>query len=122
MIRHTFSVLQGIGEKLEQRLWRQGILTWEDFLLADSVEGIGREKKSLYNFTLEAHLRALNERDFSHFSKNLRRREHWRLYEQWKEQVLCLDIETNGLMPEQGGYPTLVGLYDGSSWRALIRG
>ena len=31
MIRNTFCILEGIGEKLEKRIWKEGILTWEDF-------------------------------------------------------------------------------------------
>ena len=38
MIKHTFSILPGIGDKLEKRLWRNGIVTWEDFLAANYID------------------------------------------------------------------------------------
>jgi uncharacterized protein YprB with RNaseH-like and TPR domain len=122
MIRHTFSILQGVGEKIEKRLWMQGILNWEDFINAREISGISYYRKSLYDQQLVSFSDALQRRDSLFFTKALRRREHWRLYNEWKDSVVCLDIETNGFMPEQGGYPTVVGLYDGKNWRALIRG
>jgi hypothetical protein len=39
-------------------------------------------------------------------SQKLKRQEHWRLYDSSKK-TLCLDIETNGLQPNSGGYVTL---------------
>ncbi len=122
MIRHTFSILQGVGEKIERRLWMQGVVSWNDFIEADEINGLSRERKRFYDIQLGDFSVALQKRDSVFFAKSLRRREHWRLYDEWKDEIVCLDIETNGFMPEQGGYPTVVGLYDGNRWRALIRG
>ncbi len=122
MILHTFSMLQGIDEKIERRLWRQGIVTWDDFLTASELPGIRRQKKEIYDHELRGFFDALKRGEHRFFSNNLRRREHWRLYNVWKEGLLCLDIETNGFMPGQGGYPTVVGLYDGRDYRTFIRG
>jgi hypothetical protein len=46
MIRNTFSILNGIGEKLEKRLWRNGILTWSDFINAPNLNFISPKNKS----------------------------------------------------------------------------
>ncbi len=122
VIRHTFSVAQGIGERLERHIWRQGILTWNDFLMADHINGIPREKKSYFDGIFYNFMRALSINDSEFFAVNLKRREHWRLFNELRSGVLCLDIETNGYQPHDGGYVTVVGLYDGREYRALIRG
>jgi uncharacterized protein YprB with RNaseH-like and TPR domain len=122
MIRHTFSMLNGIGEKLERKLWRSGILTWEDFVESSGPDFLSSERKLQYDGHLSVALAELDGGNSRYFNETLRRREHWRLFETFREDALYLDIETNGLMPGDGGYVTVVGLYDGRDYRALVRG
>ncbi|MGD0884739.1 MAG: ribonuclease H-like domain-containing protein [Thermodesulfovibrionales bacterium] len=122
MIRNTFSILNGIGERLEKRLWKDGILTWDDFLQAGDIGILSPEKKPLYDDALSVAARHLNERNAHFFASRVKRREHWRLFEIFKEKALYLDIETNGFQPGSGGYVTVVGLYNGYEWRSLVAG
>ncbi|GAB4388264.1 MAG: ribonuclease H-like domain-containing protein [Thermodesulfovibrionales bacterium] len=122
MIRHTFSLLDGIGEKLEKRLWRSGILTWDDFLASGEVDFLSSERKRLLDSALSSALSELDRGNSLYFADNLRSREHWRLFETFRGEAVCLDIETNGRMPWAGGYITVVGLYDGFDYRVLVRG
>jgi uncharacterized protein YprB with RNaseH-like and TPR domain len=122
MIRNTFSMLNGIGEKMEKRLWRDGILTWNDFLDAGDIPFISPERKASFDWTLSAASQKLEQRDAPFFARTVRRREHWRFFELFREEAVCLDIETNGLPPGSGGYVTVVGLYDGYDWRYLMEG
>lgn len=122
MIRHTFSILQGIGEKLEKRLWHQGILTWDDFLRAKNIDHIGVERKQIYDEALYEAQRNLKDLNAAYFSRLLKLKEHWRLFEEFKGYIIALDIETNGFPCYAGGEVTLVGLYDGFDYKALIRG
>lgn len=122
MISHTFSVAQGIGERLERHIWRQGILKWKDFIDAEYIPGIPREKKLYFNSIFFNFQKALSVSNSEFFARNLKRREHWRLFNVLKGKALCLDIETNGYQPESGGYVTVVGLYNGAEWKPLVRG
>ena len=122
MIRNTFCILEGIGEKLERRIWKEGILTWEDFTNASDLFGFSTERKRLFDESLFRHKSELDAGNASYFSKKLKRREHWRLYDFFKKDIVCLDIETNGLQPNSGGYVTVVGLYDGYEYKSLVRG
>lgn len=122
MIRNTFSILNGIGEKLEKRLWREGILTWADFIIANNIRFISPERKAAFDWSLSTAERKLGERDATFFARNVRRREHWRLFEIFGRDSVYLDIETNGLPPGRGGYVTVVGLYDGYDWKCLVEG
>lgn len=122
MIRNTFSILNGIGEKFERRLWREGILTWHDFISARNIEPINSEKKTFFDNTLSDAARELSDGNADYFAKTVRRREHWRLFEVFRDKAVCLDIETSGLQPEKGGYVTVVGLYNGHDWKYLMSG
>ncbi|MCL5023972.1 MAG: ribonuclease H-like domain-containing protein [Nitrospirae bacterium] len=122
MIRNSFSILNGIGEKLERRLWRTGILTWDDFIHAGDIHFICPDRKVLFDSSLVTASRKLEERDALFFARSLRRREHWRLFETFRDSVLYLDIETNGYQPDRGGYVTVVGLYDGFDAKCLVAG
>jgi uncharacterized protein YprB with RNaseH-like and TPR domain len=122
MIRNTFCILEGIGDKLEKRLWEEGVLTWEDFADAERLLGFSSERKRAFDASLLKHKSALEAGNAGYFSKNLKRREHWRLYDFFKKDAVCLDIETNGFMPNGGGYVTVVGLYDGYDYKCFVRG
>lgn len=122
MIRHTFSLLNGVGEKLERRIWRRGILTWEDFCNCPEIEGISVESKRSYDDQLRQYSTELSMLNAEYFARSMKRREHWRLFDVFKGNAVCLDIETNGLKPGYGGYVTVVGLYDGYDFTCLVRG
>ncbi len=122
MIRNTFCTLDGIGEKLERRLWREGVLTWDDFTGADELLGFSGERKSFLDDCLLQDAKELLADNAAYFSRRIKRREHWRLFDFFKDGAVCLDIETNGLQPNSGGYVTVIGLYDGYDYKSLVRG
>lgn len=121
MIRNTFSILNGIGEKLEKRLWRNGILTWSDFINAPDLNVISPNKKSLFDAHLSLASKELSNGNAAFFAGTIEKKEHWRLFDIFKEEAACLDIETNGLMPENGGYTTMVGIYDGHNYKCFLK-
>jgi uncharacterized protein YprB with RNaseH-like and TPR domain len=122
MIRNTFCILEGIGEKLEKRLWKEGVLTWKDFTDADELLGFSNERKRLCDESLFLNASELDAGNAGYFSKKVKRREHWRLYDVFKKDAVCLDIETNGLQPNSGGYVTVVGFYNGYDYKSFVRG
>jgi hypothetical protein len=122
MIRNTFIHLDGMGEKTEQRLWADGVLTWDDFLRAESIRSISAERKADMDAMLTEARKRLALRDAAYFREALKTREHWRLYGEFREHTAFLDIETNGLAPDAGGYPTMVGIATLDGYRAFVRG
>jgi uncharacterized protein YprB with RNaseH-like and TPR domain len=121
MIQNTFSILSGIGERIEKRLWRNGILTWSDFISASDMEFISPDKKTYFDGQLSSAREELDNANAEYFARTIKRREHWRLFEKFRDDAVCLDIETNGFMPDKGGYVTVVGLYDGHDYKCFIR-
>ncbi|MCX8031301.1 MAG: ribonuclease H-like domain-containing protein [Thermodesulfovibrionales bacterium] len=122
MIRHTFSILNGIGEKFERNLWRNGILSWDDFCSRDEIFGLSNQKKHIYSFQLQYLKEQLSNKNSELLASYIKKSEHWRLYNEFAGLIICLDIETNGLPIKKGGHITLVGLYDGFEEKSLIRG
>jgi uncharacterized protein len=121
MIRNTFSILNGIGEKLERKLWGTGILTWDEFIDAPDINFINADKKAVFDESLASALNALDSADAGYFAHAIKRRDHWRLFDIFKEEAACLDIETNGFMPNSGGIVTVIGIYDGFEYKCFIR-
>jgi hypothetical protein len=120
MIRNSFIILNRIGASKERSLWRQGILTWEDFINQEKVDGISRELKRYYDRELELANFHLEKEIPYYFSYRLPAREHWRLYEDFKDKACFLDIETSGL--KDSSIITVVSLFDGRKTKTFIRG
>ncbi|MBW2609026.1 MAG: ribonuclease H-like domain-containing protein [Deltaproteobacteria bacterium] len=118
MLEHTFIHIQGIGPKTEQKIWRQGIHTWGQFL-SHKRPVISLTRDPMIRAQLETSLE--NRANIGFFSDRLSVSEQWRLFDEFKERVVYLDIETSG------GYPgmdeiTVIGLYDGQEVRTFVNG
>ncbi|MFQ3574561.1 MAG: ribonuclease H-like domain-containing protein [Thermodesulfovibrionales bacterium] len=122
MILNTFSILNGIGERLERRLWKRGITTWDDFIRAQDIDFIPLHTKIRYDLQLLDLMEKLQHENLAYLCRAIKRREHWRLFDILRDGAVCLDIETNGLRLEEGGYITVVGIYNGKDYRALVKG
>lgn len=122
MITNTFSILNGIGQGIEKKLWGQGILSWDDFRSSESIGFISGRRKLAYDEGLEEAMGKLHNGDVSYFTRRLKQSEHWRLFETFSEEAVCLDIETTGIAAADGGKPTVVGLYDGREFTAFVKG
>jgi uncharacterized protein YprB with RNaseH-like and TPR domain len=121
MIRSTFVLLKGVGEFTERRLWENGVQDWEQFLTRRSLPGISPERKEAYDHDLDNAMRHLQEGQSYYFSRCLRPRDHWRLYEAFRSQAVYLDIETTGGPPSEGDI-TVVGLYGNGRMTSLVQG
>lgn len=68
---------------------------------------------------LEQSLQALESRDCGFFKKALGIKDAWRAFEEFRNEAVYLDIETDG--GQSPSSVTVIGLYDGSEFRALIK-
>jgi len=119
VLRNSFIFLQHLGDRTEQRLWDQGIMTWEDFLAAQEVPGISPVKKRMHDQALLAAKAAYEARQWRHFACALPKNQIWRLYPECRD-VAYLDIETTGL--EVRSTVTVVGIHRCGKTTALIQG
>ena len=123
MIRAMFIFLDGIGPKTEKKLQSLGIKSWEDFLSSDTIKGISRKRKAFYNQKLREAEFHLKNKDWKYFVKRVKKHDHWRFFKTLNKykKVLYLDIETTGLSRDYHDI-TIVGLYNGTKMKALIKG
>lgn len=120
MLEHTFLHISGIGEATERRLWKQGILTWQDALACP-----GTLPKRCRLLDLEAAVRdsvgRLQAEDAYYFHLRLPSGERWRLFREFANRAVCLDIETTGISYGPDCI-TVIGLHDGQEYKPFIRG
>ena len=117
MIESSFCFLPGVGSTTERRLWRQGLLTWVDFLSRQSIDKIGAERKMLYDTQVQKAQEQYAGGNARYFGVILPAREQWRLYEWLRPRAVCLDIETDSF-----GQITVVGLYGHGQMTSFVRG
>ncbi|UCG77495.1 MAG: ribonuclease H-like domain-containing protein [Nitrospirota bacterium] len=122
MIKNTFLMLDGVGEKTEKLLWQKGILSWDDFMVSDRLPRSIGSKRYLFNEMLTYFTNELSQDNEKPFAEFIKKSDHWRLYDHFKESAICLDIETNGLPASNGGDITVVGLYDHAGFRQYVKG
>jgi uncharacterized protein YprB with RNaseH-like and TPR domain len=120
MLRQSFVILRGVGNRTENRLRSLGVNDWDAFLSRGELAGIGPARKA----AMDAHLRALSkclERgDAGTLANGLPASEKWRLYPDFRERAAFLDIETTGL--DLPATVTVVGVFVGRDHTPLVRG
>ncbi len=121
MLRTSFCFIPGIGEKTEQDLWRQGILSWDDLADAAFLRNLSLPRNRAISRYLRDADQALIKHDSGFFAHNLPQREYWRAYKEFQNRTVFLDIETTGLSLYYD-HISLIGCFDGERFRTFIRG
>jgi len=119
MLKRTFVHLPGVGLKTEAQMWRAGIVTWEDFIDARRVAGLGPARLAWFKSLLQKSLHHLDRPDY--FATCLPAAEHWRLFRHFRPRTAYLDIETSGTYWSEMAV-TVVGIYDGRTMRQFVLG
>ncbi len=117
MLQRTFVHIPGVGPVRERRFWAAGLRTWSDCLEcggrpADAVPGL-REH-------VARSREAFRQGAWGFFEERLPADQKWRVFGDFADRALCLDIETTGL-GEQDAI-TMIGVYDGREVRTYVAG
>src|SRR5271156_1677135 len=96
MLLHTFCHVPGVGPFTEQKLWKSGLMTWQELLDRFVRTGSPRLRDGWVNALNESFLRYEN-RDFAYFGQKLRPKDCWRLYHEGRSRCVYLDIETDAI-------------------------
>lgn len=121
MLRNTFVHLPGVGPQRERTLWKQGILDWDRFLAAIAD---GSLRQSVYESAaplVRQSLDAVAAGNAGFFHGRLPSREAWRLYPEFADRALFLDIETTGLSPDFHEV-TVIGALSGDQLAVFVKG
>jgi len=121
MIRETFIHVAGVGYRIEERIWRSGIRTWDDFSAAPRPPRIGQRLARRIEDEVERSAEALRSGRHRYFARKLPSREQWRAFDAFRRHVVYLDIETTGFSIGRHAV-TVVGVYDGRRKRSFVQG
>lgn len=116
-IENSFVPVEGVGPVTERRLWQAGVTEWSAF--DGQVVGPKRADR-IESFVAEAQ-RRLDRGDVSFFAERVPDAEHWRLFENVREETTFLDIETTGL-DRYADRVTTVSIHRDGDTRTLVHG
>ena len=120
MLQNTFIHIQSIGAITEQRLWESGLRDWDEFTDDISIPLSGK-RKYLLQKGIEESRQYLYQNNPAYFSKLLPSKQSWRLFPEFRDTMVYLDIETTGL-DRYYNTITTIALYDGQSIKTYVRG
>jgi uncharacterized protein YprB with RNaseH-like and TPR domain/predicted nuclease with RNAse H fold len=122
MLQHTFIHIPGIGKQTELDLWKGGIHNWDD---ADRFEKrfgvVGARLQQKLDDYIPASRDAIRSKNAAFFERLSARGEAWRVFPEFADQCVYLDIETTGLSTVFDRI-TVVGLYDGRKYKVFVEG
>ncbi|MDB5034769.1 MAG: exonuclease-like protein [Chlorobi bacterium] len=121
MIPNTFCHIPGIGARSEQKLWDDGIRTWDDYLEMGDALNPGKKGREITEHLYRSQ-QALEDFDIGFFAGSIPGGEEWRLFPEFRSRTAYLDIETTGLSVDMGSAITTIALYDGEEIRHYVNG
>ena len=120
MLQNTFIHIQSIGAITEQRLWESGLKDWDAFSDDISIPLSGKRKYLLKNGIDESR-QHLYQNNPAYFSKLLPSNQCWRLFPEFRDSTVYLDIETTGL-DRHFNKITTIAIYDGQAIKTYVQG
>ncbi|MBN1539083.1 MAG: ribonuclease H-like domain-containing protein [Candidatus Thermoplasmatota archaeon] len=120
MLRRSFIFLPGVGLSTEKAIWENGVLDWDGFVKSGVAGPLKGERKAASDHIVNEASRNLDEGNVGFFNGFFRPSENWRLWDEFGDGAVFLDIETTGT--RRFSPITVVGAYDGREFRALVRG
>lgn len=116
MIKNSFIVLKGIKTNSEKQLWSYGIKDWDNFIAANKIKGISKNRKLKYDLELKECKKRYLENDIELYLK-FPSRESWRLYGHLKDEAVFIDIEIGKNREDI----ILIGLYNGFETKTMVK-
>ncbi len=98
----------------------QGCNSWTHYLDNLSRFKIGGADKETFRRLVQSSVRSLETGHHQFFTHSLGMKEAWRAFPHFRSSCVYLDIETDG--GQNPASITTIGLYDGKSYRCLVKG
>ncbi len=116
-IENSFIMIPGIGQKTEQKLWKQGVTHWEEI---DNCSLTENKKQKISEF-VETARKNLEVGNSVFFGSKLPSKSTWRMYRNFEDSACFFDIETTGLDAKRNKVTT-VSFYRNGESTTLVRG
>ena len=118
-LRASLAHLPGVGKSAENKAWRLGVISWDDFRhSAHDLFSPRTARRALLGIELSEA--ALAKNDVRYFLSTLPKGDRIRAYPLLEPGLLYLDIETTGLDVSRHHITTVV-TYDGTACRSFMR-
>ena len=118
MIRRTFQLIRGVGPSREKGLWSEGIARWDDFPAPGGPVALSEKQDDGARARLAQARELLAARDLRALAAMVPKREHWRLFSEFRDDAVFFDIETEGVT----GGPTVVSLFHAEGFEVFLKG
>jgi uncharacterized protein len=116
----SFSHIPTVGAATERKIWNSGISSMDDFIKSPP-DFLSKNKLIKIAEHIQLSKEKMTTRDARYFYDNLPTKESWRMFSEFQDATVYLDIETTGL-----GSPrdiiTTIALYDGKSIKHYVNG
>jgi len=120
MLHRTFCHLPGITLKSERVIWNAGILSW-DFAERAKPGLVGESVCAVLQQHIPLSRKAIRNSDLAFFVEHLPVSEHWRVFREFRDKTVYLDIETTGMGRGTDHITTIVA-YDGLNVEHFVHG
>jgi len=111
VIERSFIILPGIGPKNEQRLWANGIDSWDSLLFRKRIKGLSDERMERYRQIAKQIINLQSKGMIHEIGMMLPKKETWRLLGSWDSRYIAMDAECVKI---QGiSSPVIVSVYRG---------
>lgn len=121
MLQQTFIHIPGIGRETERDMWAHGIANWDDADRFDKCFGfVGARLKQKLDDYIPRSREAIRCHDAAFFRRLGELGEAWRIFPEFSDRCVYLDIETTGLSTVFDSV-TVVGLYNGRKYNVYIQ-
>jgi uncharacterized protein YprB with RNaseH-like and TPR domain/predicted nuclease with RNAse H fold len=122
MLQQTFIHIPGIGKQTELDLWQHGIHSWDDATRFEKRFGaVGARLHQKLDEYIPLSQEAVRRKDAAFFERLSTMGEAWRIFPEFADECVYLDIETTGLSSVFDTV-TMVGLYDGRKYKVFVEG
>jgi uncharacterized protein len=116
VIERSFRIAPGVGAELEARLWRAGLLHWDDYPAERPAGLVPAPVHERLTAAIARGREAYAARDAEALALLLPRSERWRLYGTFRDETAFLDLELDG------DAITAIGVLDAAGPRIFLAG
>ncbi|PSG98592.1 MAG: exonuclease [Nanohaloarchaea archaeon SW_7_43_1] len=117
-LENSFILAPGIGEKTEQKLWKNNVTHWDE---VSQTNAIGNTRRETLEGFLKKARKNLKVGNSYFFGDKLPNKSLWRAYRNFEEDACFFDIETTGLDKSRNRVTTIAFHRNGET-RTLVRG
>ena len=118
MLKNSFIHIPSIGQKTEEKIWKNGIRTAEEFIQSPTHFLAPKTRQRIAD---HIHATRSEIQTAHYYYDHLPTGEQWRIFKNFQNNTAYIDIETTGLSTYRNEITT-IALYDGQHIKTYVNG